>query len=101
MKRWLVAIVACSVGISTEAAEIVVVTLPAYKGLMERVAPEFERSQGHTVRVHSGVFSELKPRIDSGDFDVSISTGAISEYLSAQAKTQPDSRVVGPPVVDP
>src|SRR5262245_59890934 len=80
-------------GVFAQAAEIVVVTLPAYRGLLQRVTPEFARSNGHAVRVHSGVFSDLKPRIDAGDFDVSISTGAVSEYLSAQGKTQPDSRV--------
>src|SRR5262249_27028725 len=76
-----------------DAAEIRVVTLPAYKPLFEKLDPIFAASTGHKLSINSGLFSQLKAQIDAGDFDVAISSGPVTDYLSKQDKTVANKRI--------
>jgi molybdate transport system substrate-binding protein len=80
-------------GVTVHAAEITVITLPAYKSLLEKLNPVFTTTTGHTLVIESGLFSQLKARIDAGDFDVAISSGAITDYLESQGKTLANKRI--------
>ncbi len=75
------------------AAEVRVVSLPAYKSLLEKLNPAFESATGNRLVIESGVFSQLKGRLDAGDFDVAISSGAVTDYLSKQGMTVPSTRI--------
>jgi ABC-type molybdate transport system substrate-binding protein len=80
-------------GATVHAAEITVITLPAYKSLLEKLNPVFTTTTGHTLVIESGLFSQLKARIDAGDFDVAISSGAITDYLESQGKALANKRI--------
>jgi molybdate transport system substrate-binding protein len=74
------------------AAEVRIGTLPAFKKLMEEIAPAFENITGHKVTVYSGLISELRSKIEGAQFDVIISTAALSAYLSKENRTIESNR---------
>ncbi len=76
-----------------EAAEIRVISIPAYIYLFQKLTPAFENTTGHKLVIDFGLFSHLKGRIDAGDFDVAISTAAMTDYLAKEGKTVPSTRV--------
>ena len=77
---------------SALAAEVRIGTLPAFKKLMEEIAPVFESVTGHKVTVYSGLISELRSQIEGGQFDVIISTAALTAYLAKENRTIETSR---------
>jgi molybdate transport system substrate-binding protein len=80
--------------LASQAAEIRVISLPAYKSLLENLNPTFASKAGHTLAVEYGLFPQLKGRLDAGDFDVAISSGVMTDYLATQGKTIPNTRIV-------
>jgi molybdate transport system substrate-binding protein len=75
------------------AAEVRLITLPAFKSLFEELAPNFETATGHKLVIEARLFSQLKERIDAGDFDVAVSTATMTDYLAKQNKTVVGTRV--------
>jgi molybdate transport system substrate-binding protein len=80
-------------GVTVKAAEIRVISLPAYESLLKKLDPVFATATGHKLVIESGLFSQLKGRIDAGDFDVAISSGPVTDYLSKQGKTVASKRI--------
>jgi molybdate transport system substrate-binding protein len=80
-------------GTLVEAAEIRVVSLPAYASLLGKLNPVFATTAGHELVIESGLFSQLKARIDAGDFDVAFSSGPITDYLAKQGRIVPSQRI--------
>jgi molybdate transport system substrate-binding protein len=80
-------------GVTVEAAEIQIISLPAYTSLLEKLDPLLATTTGHRLVIESGLFSQLKGRIDTGDFDVAISSGPVTDYLAKQGKTVPSKRI--------
>ena len=80
-------------GMRVQAAEITVFSTNAFKGVLEELVPQFERSSGHKVSLRFGPTSEMKARIEKGEaFDVAILTAAATDDLVKQAKLAGASR---------
>ena len=94
--RWisLVLVSLTSVAVSVaKADELAVVSLPAYKPLFEKLTPAFATATGHKLTVEFGTFPQIKGRLDSGDYDVAITSAATTDYVLKGGKALPESRV--------
>lgn len=70
-----------------DAAEIKVFSSTAYKGVLEVIAPAFEKSTGNKLVLTIGPAAEMKKRIDGGAaFDVAIVTPPLLEALVKEGK---------------
>ena len=75
-------------------AEIRVLSAVAMKTALDDLAREFERTGGHKITISYATASELRNRIQGGEFaDVTILPRPVFEPLLAQGKVVPDSPV--------
>ena len=94
LKTWLVGVVVAAGflfipvdGSDANAAEIKVVSSVGVKAALELLAPQFERTSGHTLKIIYGTAVPLKRQIDAGEtFDVAILTPAMIEELAKTGK---------------
>lgn len=67
----------------------------AAKGALELIKPDFERANGHTVRLHFGTAAELKAEIEKGaPFDVALLTTAAIDDLIRQSRLVAGSKAL-------
>ena len=72
---------------AAQADSLVVFSTVAAKGALELIAPEFERTQGRSVRLRFGTAAELKTEIEKGaPFDVALLTTAAIDDLIKQSR---------------
>lgn len=76
-----------SAGIAAHAAEINVISSVGMKPMLEELAPQFERTSEHKLKITFGTAVPLKRQIDGGEtFDVVILTPALVDELVKQGK---------------
>lgn len=76
------------------AESLVVYSTVAAKGALELIAPEFERSNGHSVRLHFGTAAELKAEIEKGaPHDIALLTTAAIDDLIRQSRLVGGSKI--------
>jgi len=79
---------------AASAAEIKVITSVGVKAILEELAPAFERTSGHKLKITYGTAVPLKRQIDSGDtFDVVILVPAMIDDLIKQGKVGAGSNI--------
>jgi molybdate transport system substrate-binding protein len=72
---------------AASAAEIKVITSVGVKAILEELAPAFERTSGHKLKITYGTAVPLKRQIDSGEtFDVVILVPGMIDDLTKQGK---------------
>jgi molybdate transport system substrate-binding protein len=77
------------------ADQIVVYSSIAARGALELIAPEFERSSGHVVKLKFGTSGDLKSEIEKGAAcDAVLLTTAVVDDLIRQNHLAPASRTV-------
>jgi molybdate transport system substrate-binding protein len=77
-----------------QAAELKLFVSTAMKGLVEELAPQFEKATENKVTLTVAPAAVLKGRIDQGaDFDVSILTAPLNDALAAAGKLDAAPRV--------
>lgn len=75
------------------ADEIKVYSTPTLKTVLDRLAPDFQRSSGHTLATRYGSVAALKKEIDSGAaFDVAVLVPAMVDELILQGRIVAGSR---------
>jgi len=77
-----------------QAAEIKVITVPAFTRAFKEIVPRFESATGHTLVVNFAVLAPLMRRIDSGEkFDVAIIRAQEIDSLIGRGRLVADTRV--------
>lgn len=77
-----------------QAAEIRVISVPAFIGVFKEIVPKFESTTGHKVLVNFEVGGPLVRKIDSGEkFDVAIIGPQSVDLLISRGRIAADSRV--------
>jgi molybdate transport system substrate-binding protein len=77
-----------------QAAEIRVISVPAFIGVFKEIVPKFENTTGHKVLVDFEVGGPLMRKIDSGErFDVAIIGPQSIDLLISRGRIAADSRV--------
>jgi molybdate transport system substrate-binding protein len=75
------------------AADIKVLSIP-FKGPLDRIGPQFERSTGHKIAVKYAPSVPLQKQIDSGEpFDVVLIFPTVVDQLIKHGKVAPGTRV--------
>jgi molybdate transport system substrate-binding protein len=96
LHRALAAIAALSLpllGVHAQAAEIKVLASTAVKGVLEEVAPQFEKASGNKINFSFGPAAVLKDQIDKGGaFDVAILTTSLTAALAKAGKVDAATR---------
>ncbi len=83
-----------ALGVSAQAAEIVVFSTVAAKSVLEEIAPAFERDSKHKLVLRFATAAELKAEIERGvPFDIALLTAAAVDDLIKQGRLTQDSRV--------
>ena len=95
--RWLtvfiVALGACAVAASAQAAEIKVLSAGAVKDIVAELAEAFRQETGHTVMLSSGTAGGIRQKVTAGDpADVVIVTDTVLAQLAATGLVVADSR---------
>src|SRR6185295_18897493 len=76
-----------------QTTEIKVLSSTALKGVLDELAPQFERTTKHKVAVQYGTAASLKRRIESGEpFDLAVLTPAVMDDVIAQGKVAAATR---------
>lgn len=79
---------------AAHAADITVFATVAAKSALEQIAPGFETSSGHKIKLHIATTGELKGEIEKGAaFDVALLTAAALEDLIKQGKVDGAGKV--------
>src|SRR5512145_1840008 len=90
----LLAIVVLAGAGPVAAAEIKVLTAGAMRGVVDKVAPEFERTKGHKLSIDNATVGALVKRIEGGEaFDVAILTPKAIATLAEKGRIAPGTRV--------
>ena len=83
-----------ALGVSAQAAEIVVFSTVAAKSVLEEIAPAFERDSKHKLTLRFATAAELKTEIERGaPFDVALLTAGAVDDLIKQGRLTQASRV--------
>ena len=95
--RWLavvmVALGACALAASAQAAEIKVLSAGAVKNIVTELAETFRQETGHTVVLSSGTAGEIRQKVAAGDpADVVFVTDTVLEQLVVTGLLVADSR---------
>ena len=78
---------------AARAESLAVFSTVAAKGALELITPDFERTNGHTVRLHFGTAAELKAEIEKGaPFDIALLTAAAIDDLVRQSRLVASSK---------
>jgi len=89
-----IAVMIASSANSLVAAEIKVVSANVFTGVLDRIALEFTRTSGHKVSIDYYTVTQVKTRIQSGEFaDVTILSRPQIESLLEQKKVAANSAV--------
>src|SRR5690242_4704238 len=76
-----------------EAAEIKVIVATPLTGVVQDLAPRFERESGHKLSVRFVSGPIVKQEIDAGAvYDAAVSITPVIEALTKEGKLQPNSR---------
>lgn len=87
MKAAVIGLALLAQGTAASSAEIKVVTSVGVKAILEELAPQFERTTKHTLKITFGTAVPLKRQIDAGEtFDVVILTPPMIDELVKQGK---------------
>jgi len=79
-------------GIQAQAAELKVVSTTAFKGVLEELGPQFEKTTENKVSFAFAPTVVIKTQIEQGAaFDVAVLTSAVNDGLAAAGKIVPDS----------
>lgn len=74
------------------AAELKVIGSPGVRGVLNELAPQFEKSTGHKIAMDFAVIAILKRRIDGGEtFDIVIPGPELIDELVRQGKVAADA----------
>ncbi len=77
-----------------QAAEIRVISVPAFVGVFKQIVPRFESTTGHKVLVRFEVSGPMMRKIDSGEkFDIAIHGPQGVDLLISRGRIAADSRV--------
>jgi molybdate transport system substrate-binding protein len=74
------------------AAEVKVVSVTGVRIVLQDAGPQFERASGHKLAIQYGLLAQLKETIDSGVFDLAISTGPITAHLIKENRLVANTR---------
>ena len=78
---------------ATHAGEITVLSPDGMRSVVEALAPQFERTTGHTLHLTFGIASALRRQIEAGEpFDVAILGEPSIDALITQGKLRADTR---------
>jgi molybdate transport system substrate-binding protein len=90
----IIALTLTRVGGLAEAAEIMVLSSAAPRGVLRELSPDFERTTGHRLAIHYEFAADLKRRIEAGEpFDVAILPPEMADDLMRRGKLAAGSRV--------
>jgi molybdate transport system substrate-binding protein len=79
---------------TAQSAEIRVFSSAAPRGVLQQLAPDFERTTGHRLVISYEFSTDLKRRIEAGDpFDVAILPPEVADDLMRRGKLATGSRV--------
>ena len=79
--------------LQAQAAELKVLSTTAFKGVLEELGPQFEKTTENKVSVTFAPTAVIKTQIEQGAaFDVAVLTSAVNDGLAAAGKIVPDSR---------
>ena len=80
-------------GVQAQAADLKVVSTTAFKGVLEELGPQFEKTTENKVSFTFAPTAVIKTQIEQGvAFDVAVLTSAVNDGLAASGKIVPDSR---------
>ena len=84
-----------AVGVSAEAAELVVLSGNGARAAVVELGAQFERASGHKLAIRFAVNPEVKRKIEAGEaFDVAILNPPVLDDLIRKGKIVPDTRAV-------
>jgi molybdate transport system substrate-binding protein len=91
----LAAILALAIMLSpiADAAEIRVISMPAMRGVMEELAPQFEAATGHKLSMRFALPSQAREALESGAFDLVVHGPSTIDNLIEQNKVIRATRV--------
>jgi molybdate transport system substrate-binding protein len=79
--------------VQAKAAELKVLSTTSFKGVLEELAPQFEKATENKVSLSFAPTAVIKTQIEQGaGFDVAVLTSAVNDGLAAAGKIVPDSR---------
>jgi molybdate transport system substrate-binding protein len=79
--------------VHAKAAELKVLSTTAFKGVLEELAPQFEKATENKVSLSFAPTAVIKTQIEQGaGFDVAVLTSAVNDGLASAGKIVPDSR---------